>query len=103
LLPPSSGQITALMMEAANTYETLVNFYQTTQRNNPEYSHLQSSLFSRESVDHINATSFKPTFRNTDMNAVRRFVHYLEIAVSNWNITHHIMPRYEKVRRFATG
>jgi hypothetical protein len=26
----------ALMMEAAGTSETLVNFYQTTRRNNPE-------------------------------------------------------------------
>jgi hypothetical protein len=31
----------ALMMEAASTSETSVNFYQTTQRNNPEDSHLQ--------------------------------------------------------------
>jgi hypothetical protein len=30
----------ALMMEAANTSETSVNFYQTTRRNNPEYIHL---------------------------------------------------------------
>jgi hypothetical protein len=30
----------ALMMEAARTSETLVNFYQTTQRHNPEDSHL---------------------------------------------------------------
>jgi hypothetical protein len=30
----------ALMMEAARTSETLVNFYQTTQRYNPEDSHL---------------------------------------------------------------
>jgi hypothetical protein len=29
-----------LMMEAARTSETLVNFYQTTQRYNPEDSHL---------------------------------------------------------------
>jgi hypothetical protein len=28
------------MMEAASTSETSVNFYQTTQRNNPEDSHL---------------------------------------------------------------
>jgi hypothetical protein len=32
--------IIALMMEAARTSETLVNFYQTTRRYNPEYSHL---------------------------------------------------------------
>jgi hypothetical protein len=29
-----------LMMEAVSTSETLVNFYLTTQRNNPEDSHL---------------------------------------------------------------
>jgi hypothetical protein len=32
----------ALMMEAARTSETLVNFYQTTQRYNPEDSHLHT-------------------------------------------------------------
>jgi hypothetical protein len=32
----------ALMVEAASTSETLVNFYQTTQSNNPEDSHHQS-------------------------------------------------------------
>jgi hypothetical protein len=31
----------ALMMEAARTSETLVNFYQTTRRYNPEDSHLR--------------------------------------------------------------
>jgi hypothetical protein len=31
-----------LMMEAASTYETSINFYQTTRRNNPEDSHIQS-------------------------------------------------------------
>jgi hypothetical protein len=31
----------ALMMEAASTSETLVNFYQTTRRYNPEDSHLR--------------------------------------------------------------
>jgi hypothetical protein len=30
------------MVEAANTSETLVNFYQTTRRYNPEDSHLRS-------------------------------------------------------------
>jgi hypothetical protein len=35
---PSSGDI-ALMMEAARTSETLVNFYQTTWRYNSEDSH----------------------------------------------------------------
>jgi hypothetical protein len=32
----------ALMMEAASTSETSVNFYQTTRRNNPEDSHLHN-------------------------------------------------------------
>jgi hypothetical protein len=32
----------ALMMEAASTSETLVNFYQTTRRHNPEDSHLRT-------------------------------------------------------------
>jgi hypothetical protein len=31
----------SLMMEAASTFETSVNFYQTTRRNNPEDSHNQ--------------------------------------------------------------
>jgi hypothetical protein len=35
-------RVTALMMEAASTSEMLVNFYQTTQRNNPEDSHLRT-------------------------------------------------------------
>jgi hypothetical protein len=34
--------IRALMMEAASTSETLVNFYQNTQRNNPEDSYLHT-------------------------------------------------------------
>jgi hypothetical protein len=34
--------LTALKMEAASTSETLVNFYQTTLRNNPEDSHLHT-------------------------------------------------------------
>jgi hypothetical protein len=35
-----NGDEAALMMEAASTSETLVNFCQTTRRNNPEDSHL---------------------------------------------------------------
>jgi hypothetical protein len=35
-----------LMMEAARTSETLVNFYQTTRRYNPEDSHPSSGLIS---------------------------------------------------------
>jgi hypothetical protein len=36
--------LVALMMEAARTSETLVNFYQTTRRYNPESSHLRLLL-----------------------------------------------------------
>jgi DNA-binding IscR family transcriptional regulator len=42
----------ALMMEAANTSEKSVNFYQITWRNNPEYSHLNQmySVLKKKSV-----------------------------------------------------
>jgi hypothetical protein len=39
------GLLIALTMEAAGTSETSVNFYQTTQRNNPEDSHLHTTTF----------------------------------------------------------
>jgi hypothetical protein len=38
------GLLIALMMEAARTSETLVNFYQTTRRYNPEDSHLHGEV-----------------------------------------------------------
>jgi hypothetical protein len=40
----------ALMMEAANTSETSVNFYQTTRRNNPDDSHHLSTTDSEISL-----------------------------------------------------
>jgi hypothetical protein len=40
--------IVALMMEAARISETLVNFYQTIQRYNPEDNHLRTN--SRENL-----------------------------------------------------
>jgi hypothetical protein len=39
-----SEVLAALMMEAASTCDTSVNFYQTTQRNNPEGSHHNTHL-----------------------------------------------------------
>jgi hypothetical protein len=36
-----AASIIRTMMEAASTSETLVNFYQTTRRYNPEDSHIQ--------------------------------------------------------------
>jgi hypothetical protein len=39
----SPGLLIALMMEAARSSETLVNFYQTTRCYNPEDSNLQTS------------------------------------------------------------
>jgi phage-related holin len=36
--------VEALMMDATKTYETLVNFYQTTRRYNPEDSHLHVNV-----------------------------------------------------------
>jgi hypothetical protein len=41
--PDSSLRLVTLMMEAAGTSETSVNFYQTAQHINPKYSHLQTS------------------------------------------------------------
>jgi hypothetical protein len=40
--PCSLVDFRALMMEAERTSETLVNFYQTTRRYNPEDSHLHT-------------------------------------------------------------
>jgi ribosomal protein L18E len=42
LLAASIIKAIALMMEAANTSETLINVYQITRRNNPGDSHLHN-------------------------------------------------------------
>jgi hypothetical protein len=43
--------IIALMMEAASTSETSINFYQTTRGNNPEDSNLQNETRLNISID----------------------------------------------------
>jgi hypothetical protein len=42
VVEPCSLIAMALMMEAARTSETMVNFYKTTRRYNPEDSHLRT-------------------------------------------------------------
>jgi hypothetical protein len=42
VLAASTIRVITLMMEAASTSETSVNFYQTTRRNIPEDSHLHT-------------------------------------------------------------
>jgi hypothetical protein len=44
VVAPCSLANIALMMEAARTSETLVNFYHTTRRYNPEDSHLHLDI-----------------------------------------------------------
>jgi hypothetical protein len=41
----AASAISALMMEAANSSKTSVNFYQSTERNNPEDSHVYTSRY----------------------------------------------------------
>jgi hypothetical protein len=58
--------IITLMMEAASTSETSVNFYQTTWCNNPEDSHLLIFLcfYVRLTLLHENR-GFKPLYNRT--------------------------------------
>jgi hypothetical protein len=52
------------MMEAARTSETLVNFYQTTRRYNPEDSHLRTHR--RENLKSYNAVEFTLNHESTN-------------------------------------
>jgi hypothetical protein len=52
------GLLIALMMEAARTSETLVNFYQTTQHYNPEDSHLRTHRHENLMIIYINTTMY---------------------------------------------
>jgi hypothetical protein len=62
------------MIEAANTSETSVNFYQTTRRNIPEDSHCHSFL----------ARGFiKINCRSTVNNEITRFLHHTSLTISH--------------------
>jgi hypothetical protein len=54
-----AASIIAPMMEAARTSETLVNFYQTTRRYNPEDSNLHTHR--RENLKVLTAVAVPPT------------------------------------------
>jgi hypothetical protein len=57
------GLLIALMMEAARTSKTLVNFYQTTWRYNPEDSHLRTHR--RENLKSYMNICFAALYRST--------------------------------------
>jgi hypothetical protein len=63
------GLLIALMMEAARTSETLVNFYQTTQRYNPEDSHLRTH-------HHENLKSYLTLFLFVSVVSTQIFKHF---------------------------
>jgi hypothetical protein len=58
----------ALMMEAASTSETLVNFYQTTRRYNPEDNHLRTHR--RENLKSYLDSSDSRHLVNTERNLI---------------------------------
>jgi hypothetical protein len=53
-----AAPIIALMMETASTSETLVNFYQTSRRNNPENSNLQIIFYLFNGV--LSSSDYRP-------------------------------------------
>jgi hypothetical protein len=71
------GLLIALMMEAARTSETLVNFYQTTRRCNREDSHLIKSF-----IEAVNKLSEDVTQLKSDM-ALKNQVQYLQGLVKD--------------------
>jgi hypothetical protein len=68
------------MMEAALTSETLVNFYHTTRRHNPEDSHLRTHR--RENLKYYyTASSIQSVYKHVNLNSTAS-----EKEVSNRNL-----------------
>jgi hypothetical protein len=63
-LPVVASSLIALMMEAASTSETLVNFYQTTRLNIPEDCHLQGIFVLRFSLKRTLPTLTRNKYQN---------------------------------------
>jgi hypothetical protein len=62
------------MMEAARTSETLVNFYQTTRRYNPEDSHLRKIVvITNHEVVCNGGAAFKSSYEILAMDKTYRF------------------------------
>jgi hypothetical protein len=59
VLAASIIKVIALMMKAANTSETMVNFYQTTQYTNPENSHLQNIEVTAKATSYTEDSTLK--------------------------------------------
>jgi hypothetical protein len=59
------------MMETASTSETSVNFYQTTRRNNPEYSYLQFVL---RSVSQHLPEGTEENYEKCNYNRLRAYI-----------------------------
>jgi hypothetical protein len=77
--------LVALLMEAASTSETSVNVYQTTRRNNPEYSHLHAGH--RENLKSHNVKmDLEETGRGLDwihlLISTHSFLYEVPLAVS---------------------
>jgi hypothetical protein len=79
-------RIIALIMEAASTSETSVNFYRTTRRNNPEHSHLQCGKsflsLSLKIESHNNSTLAKRN-KPIEISRLKKTLHYLINYLSN--------------------
>jgi hypothetical protein len=77
-------KVVVLMMEAARTSETLVNFYQTTRRYNPEDSHLRTHR--RENLKSYLIyyfPHFSPKYINIILNVVFFFYLLIRLFIGN--------------------